>query len=189
MNPRIIYPIPKQQALFYKNFRSIMRIIFIVAVIACVLVNIVTKGKPWSIIVCWSLYMTWQLAFSLKLVEFSLFSHIVKGLLYTVILLGLIDYFIAPGWAQTVIPIVLFGLFLIMAILYFAIYSKKDRHLVSILILGIFNILAIPYSFHSWPITNWLSFSFTLASIVLFIVMIIISYKDIIYELKSRFRR
>ncbi len=189
MNPKIIYPVPKSQSFFYRRLRFIMRIIFLLAAVSCLIVNICVKGRAWSVVVIWSLFMTWQLIFSLKLVEFSIFSHSVRSFLYIVILLVLMDHFLAPGWAETVIPIVFFAFLLIMVILFYAIYDRKDRHLVSVMVLGLFSVLTIPYSLHSWPITNWIAFAFHLASLLLFIVMIILNRKEIIYELKVRFRR
>ena len=75
MNPKIVYPIPKRQSLFYKDLRNIARIVFIVASIICLVVNLLIKGKPWSLIVLWSLFLLWRIVFSFKLVEFS-FIHI-----------------------------------------------------------------------------------------------------------------
>lgn len=187
MNPRIIYPLPNRQHSFYRYLRHYSRIAFIFAGLVCLLINFLVKGKAWSIIVVWSLFSFWRLFFSLRLVEFSIYSHAIKIIFYLVVLLILIDSLLAPGWAQTVIPIVLFGYFLIMFILYFVIYSRKQRHLVSIMMLGVLNLVMIPYSIHSWPIDNWLAFAFGLSSLVLFIIMVIVNWKDIKYELQARF--
>ncbi len=188
MNPKIIYPIPEMQSTFYRNLRNIARISFIAAALICFLINFLVKGKMWSLIVAWSLFSVWRLVFSLRLVEFSIYSHAIKVTFYVVILLILIDHFLAPGWAETVIPIILFADLLVMFVLFFALYEKKDRHLVSIMLLGILNLVSIPYSIHSWPIRNWIAFSFQIASLALFIVMIIVNRKDLIYELKARFQ-
>ena len=99
----------------------------------------------------------------------------------------LIDRFLAPGWAETVIPIVLFADLLVMFVLFFVTYERRQRHLVSIILLGLLNLVSIPYSIHSWPIDNWIAFSFQIASLALFIVMIIVNRKDLMYELKVRF--
>ncbi|MBR2577450.1 MAG: hypothetical protein IKE38_00835 [Erysipelotrichaceae bacterium] len=189
MNPKIIYPVPKNQSLFYRRLRYIVRILFLSSGAICDLINIIIKGKDLSVVVIWSLFILWESLFSLKLVEFSGFSHAVRILLYVIVLLGLIDHFLAPGWSMRVIPIVFFGFFLIMFILYFAIHSRKDRHLMSIVSLGIMAVLSIPYSLHSWPITDWLAFSFMCATSVLFVAMVIICRKDIARELKNRFKR
>ena len=187
MNPKIVYPIPGRQSLFYRRLRNIIRVLFLVAGAICLLVNVLVKGPFWSIVVIWSLFAIWRLVFSLRLVEFSIFAHANKVTFYIVVLLFLIDHFLAPGWAETVIPIVLFADLLVMFILYFAIYDRKDRHLVSIMLLGLLNLLFIPFSFHSWPIQNWIAFAFQCASLVLFITLILTNWKELIYEIKARF--
>ena len=187
MNPKIIYPLPDRQHSFYRYLRYYSRFAFIAAAVICLLINYLVKGKAWSIIVVWSLFSIWRLFFSLRLVEFSIYSHAIKVTFYLVVLLILIDSLLAPGWAQTVVPIVLFAYFLVMVILYFAIYSRKQRHLVSILMLGLLNLAMVPYSIHSWPIENWLAFAFELSSLALFIIMVITNWKDIKYEIKARF--
>lgn len=189
MNPKIVYPIPKKQSQVYRRIRNIVRIVFLISALVCVLINLLTKGKPWSLIVLWSLFSLWQTVFSLELIEYSIFSHISSIFIYIIVLLIIIDRFIAPGWADTVVPIVFFGALLIMSIIYFVTYERKDRHIYSIFVLGVISILGIPYYTHSWPITNWLGFSFQIATFVLFIVLIIINRKDIIIELKTRFKR
>ena len=187
MNPKIIYPLPDRQRKFYRYLRNYSRYAFIVSSLICLLVNYLVKGKAWSIIVVWSLFSIWRLFFSLRLVEFSIYGHAIKVTLYLVVLLILIDSLLAPGWAQTVVPIVLFAYFLIMIILYFVIYSRKQRHLLSVMMLGLLNLVMIPYSIHSWPIENWLAFAFEISSLVLFIIMTIVNWKDIKYEIKARF--
>ena len=189
MNPKIVYPVPRKQSQFYRRLRFVMRIVFIVAALVCILVNILTKTKPWSLIVLWSLISLWNLIFSLNLTEYSIFSHISSFFIYVVILLIIIDKFIAPGWADTVVPIVFFCALLTMTIVYFATYEKKERHIYSIFVLGLMCIIGIPYYTHSWPIKNWLAFSFQIATFVLFVFLLIINRKDIILELKTRFKR
>ncbi len=187
MNPKIIYPIPGNQGTFYKSLRNIVRIVFLLASVICLLVNFLVKGKPWSIIVVWTLFSLWRLIFSLRLVEFSAFSHANRVTFYIVVLLFLIDRFLTSGWAQTVIPIVLFADLLVMFIIFFATYERRELHLLSVLLLGVLNLVTIPYSIRSWSICNWLAFSFQIASFVLFVIMIIVNRKDLIYELKARF--
>lgn len=186
MNPKIVYPIPVRQNMFYRTLRSYARIVFLFTAFVCLLVNLLTRTRLWSVIVIWVLLGIWRLIFSLKLVEFSIFSHGVRASFYIVVLLGLIDYFLAPGWAETVIPICLFAMMLVMTILYFALYDRKDRHLASILLLGLYVLVAVPYSLHSWPITNWIAFSFLIAAILIFIILIVSNWRDVLYEIRNR---
>lgn len=188
MNIKVIYPLPKRQSKFYRTFRLIMFIIFVVAILSTTIVNLAVGGKAWSIIVIWSIISLWRLLFSLKIVEFSIYSHLSRIAFYLGILLILIDYFLAPGWAKTVLPIVLFAYLLTMFIVYLAMRDKRDRHILSIFILGLFCLISIPYSLDTWPINNWIAFAFSLASLIIFILMIIFNFKEIIYELKIRFK-
>ena len=188
MNPKIIYPIPDRQNTFYRNFRKIAGIVFLSASFLCLIINYLLKGKAWSIIVVWSLYSIWRLVFSLRLAEFSIFSHANRVSFYLVVLLLLIDYFLAHGWARIVVPIVLFGDLLIMFVIFFATYERRRRHLVSIIFLGLLNLLFIPYTFSSKVSFNWLVFSFQVASAVLFLVMVIVNFKDLLYEIRVRFK-
>ncbi len=187
MNIKITYPIPERQRTFYRSFRNIMRYIFIVAGLICLLVNVLTGGKWWSIIVIWSLFSVWKMVFSLRLVEFSVYSHAAKVTFYVIILLMLIDRFLYAGWAETVVPIVLFGFLLVMFILFFVTYDRKERHVMAITFLGLLNLVSIPYSLHSWPIENWIAFAFQFASMVLFVIAIIVNRKELLHEIKARF--
>ncbi len=189
MNPKIIYPVPERQSLFYRYLRNIVRIVFLVAALACLIVNFLIKGKMWSLVVIWSLFSVWRLVFSLRLVEFSIFAHANKVTFYLVVLLFLIDHFLVPGWAETVIPIVLFADLLVMFVIFFAIYDRKERHLISIVLLGVLNLITIPYSLHSWPISNWIAFAFQCASLLLFVTLLLINRKELIYEIRARFSR
>ena len=189
MNPKIIYPVPERQSLFYRYLRNIVRIVFLVAALVCLIVNLLVKGKMWSLVVIWSLFSVWRLVFSLRLVEFSIFAHANKVTFYLVVLLFLIDHFLVPGWAETVIPIVLFADLLVMFVIYFAIYDRKERHLISIVLLGVLNLITIPYSLHSWPISNWIAFAFQCASLLLFVTLLLINRNELIYEIRARFSR
>ena len=188
MNPKIIYPIPNRQNHLYRYIRNTCSIVFTIISIICLIVNYFSKGKMWSIIVIWSLFITWNTFFSLRLVEFSFFSHIIKLFISIVILLGLIDYFIAPGFAQIVIPIVVFAFLLIMMIVYFVTYDKKERHLTSIFVLGLLAIISIPL-YTNLKHINWLAAAFEIASIILFVILLIVNRKEIIETIKIKFRK
>ena len=187
MNPKIIYPIPPREQHAYRTIRNIMRIIFIMASLICLIVNYFTGGKAWSLIAVWALIALWRLIFSLELVEFSIFAHATKAIFYVLVLLWLIDHFLIPGWAYIAMPIFAFLSLLVMAIIFYATYSKKEKHLLPILWLGLYALVLLPYSFKDGKI-YWLTFSFTLASLVILLVLLITNFKSYLHEAKIRFR-
>ena len=186
MEPKIVYPVPRDQNHIHRTLRSIARILFLAGALSCVIVNLCVKGKPCAVVVVWSLYIAWKLFFSVKSVEFSFFSHFIRVFVYVLILIWLIDHFLSTGWSKTVLPIVLFGMLLVMFVIFFATYSKREKHLLSIMILGIVSVISAPY-FISFPVKNWIAFSFSAASIALFLVLLFISRKLVLGELKARF--
>ena len=188
MNPKIIYPLPVRQSSFYRRTRSIALYSFVAAGLVCVILNLILRGKPWSLIVVWSLFSVWQLVFSLKLVEYSIFSHLTRIFVHAIILLWIIDHFIAPGWAQIVIPIVFFGALTVLSVFYYITYDRKHRHLISIMILGVLSLINIPLYLSSWPVTNYLALAFQIASTALLLIMIITNWKDLLFEIKVRFK-
>ena len=74
-----------------------------------------------------------------------------------------------------------------MFILFTALKDKKDRHYLSIFILGLFSLAFIPYSVR-FPVDDWIAFSFSIAIFVIFIVLLVINFKDIVYEIKVRLK-
>lgn len=187
MNPKIVYPIPPRQEEKYRVVRNIMRIVFIVLALISLITNYFVGGKAWSLIVVWALIALWRLIFSLELVEFSIFAHATKAIFYVLVLLWLIDHFLIPGWAYIAMPIFAFLSLLVMAIIFYATYSKKEKHLLPILWLGLYAVVLLPYSFKDGKI-YWLTFSFTLASLVILLVLLITNFKSYLHEAKIRFR-
>lgn len=188
MNPKIIYPIPTTQSYIYRTTRKWLAIIFLVAAITSVIANIVVKGKFWSIVVVWSLFAIYRSIFSLKLVEFSAFSHASRIILRILILLWLIDHFLAPGWADTVMPIVGFGSLVVMVIIFYVFYSKKEQHILSVVLLGIFAILTFPATIRDLPNINWIAVAFSLASFIILLSIVLIHRNEIKQEISNRFR-
>lgn len=186
METKIIYPVIKSQSQFFKNLRMTMKIIFIVVGIISLLINLLIGGKMWSLIVIWSLLSLWRLIFSLKLIEFSIYSHIVRSIFYIVILLFVIEYTFSIGIFKLIIPIVIFFALLTMVILFYITYDKKDRNTASIMGLGVLVLLLMPDYVLSYLEGRWLIFILISLTILLFIVMIIINLDDVKHEVKAR---
>ena len=186
MEIKNIYPVPERNSLVYKNIRNIVKISFFIIGITCLIINIILKGKAWSLIVVWSLLSIWRSLFSLKLVEFSIFSHAIRIIIHIVILLLIIDLTVFNGLAQVSLPIVLVLSLLIMLILFYIFYNRKDRHIFSIFLLGLLNLAALHYSLDLYKQHHYIILGFNILGIILFIILFITNYKDIKYEIKAR---
>ena len=186
MNIKVIYPLIKKQNHFYQNLRYIIRLVFLIASLICILLNVIFKGPAWSLVVIWSLISIWNIVFSLKLVEYSIFSHLIEVVFHIIVLLFLINKVFNLVFAEYVIPIVLFGFLLALFIIYYVAYDKRDRNIISILSLGLIHLVSIPYAINSLSNNNWLILSFHIATSIILLILIIINWKDFIFELRAR---
>lgn len=99
-------------------FRLIMRILFIIAAVACPVINLKCGGRAWSVVVLWSVYTALPIVI-FPLVGNNLISQGVRLTLNVAVLLTLIDIFLASGWARVVVPIVMSASLAVLACLYF----------------------------------------------------------------------
>ena len=186
MKVDIIYPALKRANILFLKLRRIVKWLFSLAALACVIVNLLVKGKPWSIVVLWSLLSAWNLFFSPDSIEFNLISQTVKTVFYVCILLGLIDVCLAPGWSMFVIPIILFAALILTTIFLIADYQSQLANTMPLMWLVVFSLILTAISLTdimdlSWPMI-------VLGSIALSVLFLFIFFhNDFIGELKKRF--
>lgn len=144
MNINITYPeLSKKRATREKLIR-ILRLPFILAAIACPVVNLAVGGLLWSLVALFGLYMIWNLAVAIDLIEYNRTSQFIKLISYSVIMLILIDTFITPdyNWGEFVIPIVAFSGLIVAAVLFFTDFERQRHNLMPLLIIDIICFLA-----------------------------------------------
>ena len=144
MNINITYPeLSKKRATREKLIR-ILRLPFILAAITCPIVNIMVGGVAWSLVALFGLFMIWNLAVAIDLIEYNRTSQFIKLISYSVIMLILIDYFITPdhSWGEFVIPIVAFSGLIVAAVLFFTDFERQRHNLMPLLVIDIICLLA-----------------------------------------------
>lgn len=157
------------------------------AAVICPTVNLLTGGKPWSVVVLWSLWFGRSMSISRDMVEYNRISQAAKLLVYTCTLLVLIDRCLAPGWAGFVVPIVCFGALITIGVLFFSNLQKQKQNMMPMVWLIIGSLIAIGISFTGWLKMNWPMIALGLTALVLLAANIIILQKDLLRELQKRF--
>ncbi|HRX91630.1 MAG TPA: hypothetical protein P5042_02365, partial [Candidatus Izemoplasmatales bacterium] len=109
MEVKITYPARDRKKSRALLLRSVVKWLFVASAYVCPIINISAGGPAWSIYVLWFLLFVWSFAFSPDLVEYNLISQTAKFLVFTCVLLALIDIIHSLGWAMFVIPIICFG--------------------------------------------------------------------------------
>ena len=188
MNIKITYPQVSKKKQTLRKIINILKILSIIAVIACPIVNIATGGKAWSLVVIMSIYILWTMLLSPDLVEYNRISQFVKLITLTSILLVIIDVFLASGWVIKVDGILRFSGLIIAGVLFFTDLDRQKHNMLPLLFL-IF--LAIVTSILELCLYHgngkWIAIVMGSVALALLIAIIIVLGNYLIKEIKKRF--
>lgn len=156
MKVNITYPKPSRQRLFQQKMITVLKWPFLFAALICPVMNLVTGGKAWSVIVLWSLFMAWFTLISPDLVEYNRISQVIKLIVYAGILLILIDWLLTPGWAVEVVPIVCFSGLAVVGVLFFTDIERQKQNMLPMLLLIFICLLSAVVGLFVWrEETRW----------------------------------
>lgn len=188
MKIKITYPKVSPKIIKHQRLINFMKWPLLIAVVICPIINLITGGKAWSLIVLMSIYMVWDLVISRDLVEYNRISQFVKLITLTSLLLITIDIFLAPGWALEAVPILIFSGLIVTSVLFFTDIERQKQNIFPFLFLILLSIFSsiVGLSFYhekdSWPLT-------VMGAVALFLLITLnITLKEnIINELKKGF--
>lgn len=188
MKIKITYPKVSPKIIKHQRLINFMKWPLLIAVVICPIINLITGGKAWSLVVLMSIYMAWDLVISRDLVEYNRISQFVKLITLTSLLLITIDVFLAPGWALEAVPILIFSGLIVTSVLFFTDIEKQKQNIFPFLFLILLSIFSsiVGLSFYhekdSWPLTVM-----GVVALFLLITLSITLKENIINELKKGF--
>lgn len=188
MKIKITYPKVSPKIIKHQRLINFMKWPLLIAVVICPIINLITGGKAWSLVVLMSIYMAWDLVISRDLVEYNRISQFVKLITLTSLLLITIDVFLAPGWALDTVPILIFSGLIVTSVLFFTDIERQKQNIFPFLFLILLSIISsiIGLSFYhekdSWPLTVM-----GVVALFLLITLNITLKENIINELKKGF--
>lgn len=188
MKIKITYPKVSPKIIKHQRLINFMKWPLLITVVICPIINLITGGKAWSLVVLMSIYMAWDLGISRDLVEYNRISQFVKLITLTSLLLITIDVFLAPGWALEAVPILIFSGLIVTSVLFFTDIEKQKQNIFPFLFLILLSIFSsiIGLSFYhekdSWPLTVM-----GIVALFLLITLSITLKENIINELKKGF--
>lgn len=188
MKIKITYPKVSPKIIKHQRLINVMKWPLLITVVICPIINLITGGKAWSLVVLMSIYMAWDLVISRDLVEYNRISQFVKLITLTSLLLIIIDVFLAPGWALEAVPILIFSGLIVTSVLFFTDIERQKQNIFPFLFLILLSIFSsiIGLSFYhekdSWPLA-------VMGAVALFLLITLsITLKEnIINELKKGF--
>lgn len=188
MDIKITYPLVKKRKNWLDWVRFIGKLLALAAAVACPIVNLCIGGKPWSLVVLMGLYTAWTLFLSPDLVEYNRISQFVKAVFCACLLLGLIDWALAPGFAVKVLPIVIFSALLVAGGLFFSDLQRQKQNMMPMLTLIILSLLGTAAGLSLYHGTGrWAMIVMGGVAFALLLGCIAILRKDFLRELKKRF--
>ena len=188
MKIKITYPKVSPKIIKHQRLINFMKWPLLIAVVICPIINLITGGKAWSLVVLMSIYMSWDLVISRDLVEYNRISQFVKLITLTSLLLITIDVFLTPGWALEAVPILIFSGLIVTSVLFFTDIERQKQNIFPFLFLILLSIFSsiIGLSFYhekdSWPLTVM-----GVVALFLLITLTITLKENIINELKKGF--
>ena len=188
MKIKITYPKVSPKIIKHQRLINFMKWPLFIAVVICPIINLITGGKAWSLVVLMSIYMAWDLVISRDLVEYNRISQFVKLITLTSLLLITIDIFLAPGWALEAVPILIFSGLIVTSVLFFTDIERQKQNIFPFLFLILLSIFSsiVGLSFYhekdSWPLTVM-----GVVALFLLITLTIALKENIINELKKGF--
>lgn len=188
MKIKITYPKVSPKIIKHQRLINFMKWPLLIAVVICPIINLITGGKAWSLVVLMSIYMAWDLVISRDLVEYNRISQFVKLITLTSLLLITIDIFLTPGWALEAVPILIFSGLIVTSVLFFTDIERQKQNIFPFLFLILLSIFSsiIGLSFYhekdSWPLTVM-----GVVALFLLITLTITLKENIINELKKGF--
>lgn len=188
MKIKITYPKVSPKIIKHQRLINFMKRPLLIAVVICPIINLITGGKAWSLVVLMSIYMAWDLVISRDLVEYNRISQFVKLITLTSLLLITIDIFLSPGWALDTVPILIFSGLIVTSVLFFTDIERQKQNIFPFLFLILLSIFSsiVGLSFYhekdSWPLTVM-----GIVALFLLITLSITLKENIINELKKGF--
>lgn len=187
MDIKIIYPPLKKQKFAVEKIRGVCLWIFLITAYCCTIINICVGGKAWSIIVLWSLWFAWNTFMTRPLVENNLISRITNLLSNSCILLVLIDVFLSSGWEEFVIPIICFGILMILGIIFFLNVSMHRQNMMPMIWIISGSLVAFISAILGWSTMNWPVVVLGSTAFAMFIAFVVVLRLQFFLEFKKRF--
>lgn len=187
MKVNITYPKQTKKKLFLAAFSNIARWVFLAVAYTCVITNICTGGKAWSVVVLWGLWFVWSFVFAPNMVEFNRISQTTKLMVYTCVQLILINNILSPGWAMFVVPIICFAGVFINGVFFLSNVKKQKQNLMPMIWAIAISLIAVIAAFAGWPEMNWPIIALGSTGFALLVVSTIVLGKGIIIEFVKRF--
>ena len=127
MRVHTTYPPNTSQSFWRRNRQALWRSAFVLAGYLCLIINLLTQGPAWSLIVIGGLMTVWIALIYQPQVEATPIKKLCDTALAVCLYLFLLDSVVGGGWSGFVVPIVFFGELIVTGGYFLLFFHKRKR--------------------------------------------------------------
>ena len=188
MQCKITYPTVDKRKLQRQKFIRVAQWPFLIAALICPVMNLLTGGSCWSLIVLVSLYIGWRFLIAPEMVEVNRISLFIKLIFCTVVLILSIGLNISVGWTVEIGCSICFVGLIVSAVLFFTDLQRQKQNMLPMILLIGLSLLSSVIGLIIWrDETRWALAVMGVLALILLLACFIILGADFIRELKKRF--
>lgn len=180
------YPEHKERSFLKRNRQDILRTAFVLSGYTCLLINLLTGGIPWSLIVIGGLCVVWIAFIYRPLVENTLIKKLSDVSIVVCLYLFLLNAILHHGWSDFVVPTVLFGNLIGIGVYYLLFFKKQKRNFMPLLELTLGALISVLCTLVGFRTLNWPQIVLGSVSLGLILLVGALFPKAIIKELQKK---
>ncbi len=180
------YPVQSPKNFFKRNRQDIFRSVFAFIGYACLIINLLTGGRPWSLIVIGGLCVFWVVFIYKPLVENTLIKKLSDISIAVCLYLFLLDMILHQGWSGFVVRIVFFSDLLLIGFIFLVFFNREKRNFMPLFELILGGFIAITLSLVGVWKLDWAAIVVGSVSLGLLILSVALFPKDMARELKKK---
>lgn len=128
MEVKITYPTVKKKNFFVRNAHDLWRMLFTLVSYVCLIVDMLTPGIHWSLIVIGGLCVLWIALLYRPQVENTLIKKGCDVLVAVCLYLLLLESVVGGSWGAFVAQIVYFGMLILLGVYFLAYFPRQKRN-------------------------------------------------------------
>lgn len=187
MHVRLTYPPTTMLSFWKRNRQALWRSAFLLTGYVCLLINLLTGGMPWSLIVIGGLMVAWVIFIYRPQVENTVIKKLCDSLIAVCLYLFLLDSILGGGWSGLVVPIVFFGDLILIGSYFLLFFQKRKRDflpLFELILAGLVATLCELVGFHR---LDWQMIVVGSVSLGLLVLSLALFWKPLCDEMRKKF--
>lgn len=187
MRVHITYPPGTPQSFWRRNRQALWRSAFVLAGYLCLIINLLTGGRAWSLIVIGGLMTFWVTFVYQPQVEATPIKKLCDTALAVCLYLLLLDSVVGDGWRGFVVPIVFFAELIVTGGYFLLFFHKRKRDFLPLFELILIGLAGTLLSLAGLKRLNWPMIVVGVVSLGLLSLSFLLFRRPLWLEIRKKF--